>query len=130
MGNLKPFQPGQSGNPGGNPRLPPEVRAERRRNQSALILLVSQLFAAKKKGKGKTELERAVLGMIERAKKGDTNAFRYLIELICGKIPETDAESPADHMTPEEKLELMKRAVATLETQVRRNGSGPAGSAD
>jgi hypothetical protein len=125
--NLKPWPKGVSGNPAGlQARLPAEVRAERRKNQAALILLVSKLFAANRKAKGKTELERAVQGMIDRAKKGDTNAFKYLIELICGKIPEQDPETLAEQMTPEQKLELMKQAVAALEAQVKPDGSGSA----
>lgn len=125
-GNLKPWPKGVSGNPSGSvARLPPEVRAERKKNQAALILLVSKLFAANKKTQGKTQLERAIQGMIDKARKGDTAAFKYLIELICGKIPETDPESTAEQMTPEEKLDLMRRAVSALEAQVK-DGPGPA----
>jgi hypothetical protein len=119
LNNLKPWPKGVSGNPQGNPRLPPEIRAERKKNQGALIMLVSKLFAAKKRITGKTQLERAVQGMIDKAIRGDTNAFKYLVELVCGKIPEQDAESPAEEMTPQEKLEVLKRAVVMLEDQVK-----------
>lgn len=130
--NLKPWPKGVSGNPAGCvPRLPPEIRAERKKNQAALILLVSKLFAlnpvqSKKNERRRsvTQLELSVQGLITKAKKGDTNAFRYLIELVCGKIPEVDQETVGDQMTPEEKLDLMKRAVSALEEQVKSSGSG------
>lgn len=134
LGNLKPWPKGVSGNPSGiGPRLPPEVRAERKKNQAALIMLVSRLFSLNphtaKTNSARhdiTQLETTVQGMIDKAKEGDTNAFKYLIELICGKIPETDPDSIAEQMTPEEKLEIMKRAVEALESQVKGNGSGSA----
>ncbi len=125
-GNLKPWPKGVSGNPGGQIRLPPEVRAERKRNQSNLIMLVSRLFGAPAADENPaTQLEIAVQGMIDKAKTGDTPAFKYLIELVCGKIPEADPDSAAEQMTAEEKLELMRRAVAALEHQVKNSGSGP-----
>jgi hypothetical protein len=66
-----------------------------------------------------TELERAVIGLIESS-RSSVQAFQYLTELICGKIPETDPESPAEQMTAEEKLEILKRAVLMLEQQVKK----------
>ncbi len=131
--NLTPWPKGVSGNPLGTVRLPPEIRAERKRNQAQLIRLVISFFAmndadakAKSDDIATTQLERAVQGMIAKSREGDTTAFKYLMELVCGRIPDADPESPAEEMTAAEKLELMRRAVATLETQVIRDGSGPA----
>jgi hypothetical protein len=121
--NLKPWPKGMSGNPGGVVRLPPEVRAERKKNQANLILLVTRLFAEPDTVNGDTQLEKAVQGMITKAREGDTPAFKYLIELVCGRIPETDSDSAAEQMTPAEKLEIMRRAVAALEAQVGRGPS-------
>ena len=70
------------------------------------------------------QLEECVQGLINKAKEGDAKAFQYLSELICGKIPEADIEKEqVESMTPEERLETMKRAVAALEDQIK-NGPG------
>lgn len=125
----KPFPKGTSGNLAGRPSLPAAIRAARRKNQSALIQLVMDCFARtsaqmkeRRDAEDLTELEREVMGLMAEA-SSDVASFKYLTELICGKIPETDLESPAEQMTPEEKLEIMKRAVVLLEGQVK-NGSG------
>lgn len=124
--NLKPWAKGVSGNPGGHPRLPTEIRIARKKNQAGLIKLVMSHFAMtdvqviqKNEDTRTSQLEFAVQGVIEKAKGGDVNAFKFLIELMCGKIPEYDQESQAEEMSPEEKLEIMKRAVQVLETQVK-----------
>lgn len=126
------FQKGVSGNPAGAPRLPSDIRIARRHNQANLIKLVMEQFAmtdeqilAKVKDEQTSQLERAVHGMIGRAREGETNAFKYLIELMCGHIPAQDVESVADSMTLEEKLELLRKAAVTVESQIK-NGSRPA----
>lgn len=135
MGNttgLRPWPKGVSGNPSGNaPRLPPEIRAERKKNQAALIKLIILYFSmteeqAKQRTSGNeaNQLEEAVQGMINKAKEGDTNAFKYLTELICGKIPETDAETGPER-TPQETLEAMEKAVLVLKEQIGKNGPIP-----
>lgn len=131
--NLRPWKKGQSGNPGGKVGLPPEVASERRRNQAALIRLVIAYFGFTEEqaqqrlaGPDTTQLEAAVQGMINRAKEGDTNCFKYLTELICGKIPDQD-DDPSDvaNMSDEQSLEVMKRAALMLEQKIQKqNGSG------
>jgi len=123
IANLKPWKPGQSGRAGHN-SLPPEIRSERKRNQAALIRLVILYFGlsqeeARKRldGPESTQLEEAIQGMISRAKEGDTNSFKYLTELICGKIPETDPDDRGltEEMTKEEKIAALKQAIEVLE---------------
>lgn len=116
--NLKSWPKGISGNPAGPRPLPPEVRAERKRNQAALIQLVGKMLAANKSTRGKTELERAIAGMIKASKDGDVRAFSYLIEIICGKLPEHDPETMADQLTPEQKLALLEKAAGELRAQI------------
>jgi hypothetical protein len=69
------------------------------------------------------ELEREVMGLMAEA-SSDVAAFKYLTELVCGKIPETDVETAAEQMSPQEKLEILRRAISTLEQQVKSDGSG------
>ena len=76
---------------------------------------------ARKEDPKLTALERAIIILVAQSGT-DIASFKYLTELICGKIPEYDPESPAEQMTPEEKLEVMRRAVLMLEQQVKDGG--------
>lgn len=110
--NLVPFKPGQSGNPAGRGGvLPPEIRAERKRNQAGLIQMITRLLLlpegeVKKRAKDKTisQLEKAAQALVAKAKKGDVTAFRYAVELMTGKIPEHDYDGYS-----EEDLKILNR---------------------
>lgn len=109
---LRSFKPGQTGNPTGrNGALPPEIRRERKSNQSELIQLITFLF---KKNDAEiedlimtqkpTQLQAAVVAMIGKAKEGDVPAFKYLMETMVGRIPETDYDG-----FTEEDLAILNR---------------------
>ena len=109
--HLKPyhFKPGQSGNPTGRAKLPPEIRAARKQGMVDLIKLIAKHFGmtkeeakAHKEKPGLTQLELALGNFVSRAIKGDVSAFRYLVEVMIGKIPESDF----DDFTEEELLLL------------------------
>ncbi len=128
-----PFQKGQSGNPGGVAKLPVELRVARRENLQNLIKLV-HLYAGmtneqvqqRLDGNQAVQLEEMVQGQIKRATDGDHNAFRFIIEVMCGKIPEQDdVEQPFEKMSSLEKLRTMKQAVAFLEAQTQAEVNGP-----
>lgn len=121
LSNLKPWPKGVSGNPHGPNALPAEIRAERRKNRGALIKLIAECFARAPDAEDQpeTKLEAAVLGVMKRAQEGEVRALEYLIDMVCGRIPETDPESPAEQMTLEEKIEALKRATALLEEHRR-----------
>lgn len=112
LANLKPFKPGQSGSPAGRAGvLPPEVRAERKRNQSNLIQTISKLFNCTDDEIKKhildnppTQLQSAVISLIGKAKDGDVIAFKYLTEVMVGKIPEHDYDG-----FTEEDLRILNR---------------------
>lgn len=123
--NLKQWKPGVSGNPqGAVVRLPPELRAARRENMAALIKLIHQYVGmtdeeAKERlgGPSCLQLEEMVQGQINKAKEGDSRAFQFIIEVMCGKIPEADEQTTAETLTLEEKIDLMKRGLLALEGQ-------------
>ena len=127
-----PWRPGQSGNPVGRPvTLPPELRQARRENMAGLIKLVhlyvgltSEKAKERLSGPDALQLEEMVQGQITRAAEGDSRAFQFLIEIMCGKIPEADPERPADQMTPQDKIEFLEKALASLKEQ---NGSATPG---
>lgn len=119
------WKPGQSGNPQGNiVRLPPELRQARRENMAKLIELIHRYVAftdeeAKVRlGGGEClQIEEMIQGQIMKAKEGDSRAFQFIIEVMCGKIPEADVEAKSDTLTLDEKIDLMKRGLAALEGQ-------------
>lgn len=119
IANLKPWPKGVSGNPHGPNALPAEIRAARRANRGNLIRLITEVFArpAGEPGEPKNQLEAAVLGVLARAREGEVRAFEFLVGVVCGRIPETDHESPAEAMTNEERIEALKRALSFLESQ-------------
>ena len=65
-----------------------------------------------------TLLEKMIYGQINKAGEGDARPFQFLIEVMCGKIPEADKEDEESPRTPEQKLQMMKDAVKLLELQV------------
>lgn len=78
--NLKPFQKGESGNPGGLPRGTPKVSI-------ALMKLLrmnpSELFTPASRA------ESLALALYERASTGDVAAIRELVDRTDGKSPAT-----------------------------------------
>ena len=120
--NLTPFKPGQSGNPAGRAGvLPPEIRAERKKNQAALIRTITEYFLmtdkdakARAKTAEATQLEKAVQALILSARGGEVVAFKFLIELMVGKIPEHDYDG-----FTEEDLRILNRVKEVFAEQGR-----------
>lgn len=109
--NLKPWKPGQSGHPGRIGILPPDIREERKKNQVGLIRMVSEMMMfnekeakVKFKAAETTQLEKACQALIGKARDGDVNAFRYLMELMVGNIPSHDYDG-----FTEEDLRILNR---------------------
>ncbi len=124
-GAKPPWKPGQSGNPlGAVVRLPPELRQARRENMAGLIKIIhlyvgltSEKAKDRLAGPDALQLEEMVQGQITRAAEGDSRAFQFLIEIMCGKIPDADPETPTDQMTPQDKIEFLEKALASLKGQ-------------
>jgi hypothetical protein len=123
--NLRPWPKGVSGNPAGTVKLPPELRQARRDNMQQLIQLI-HLYVGMTEDQAKVRLngpdslqiEEMIQGQINKSKEGDPRAFQFIIEVMCGKIPESDENVASDSLTPQQKLEYMKRAVAVMEAQI------------
>lgn len=98
LATLKPFKPGQSGNGAGRAGvLPPEIRRLRKENQAGLIRMIHEMFTLNDEDMEKkvmaaatTQLEKATLAIIGKAKQGDVTAFKYLMDVMVGRIPEHD----------------------------------------
>lgn len=130
--NAKPWAPGVSGNPAGRPKIPTELRLARRKNMANLITLVHQYIVlsdeqAKQRidGPDAQLIEEMIYGQINRAKEGDSKCFQFIIEIMCGKIPEADDGPDPQEFTPEQKIEIMTKGIDMLKEEIgRRDGSG------
>lgn len=119
------FKPGQVGNPAGGPKLSPEVRALRNENKESLIRLVHRFLNYTPQEADERmladdvkQIEKAVQGQIIEARAGDAKTFQYLMEILCGKIPEVDPEeSIADKLSPHERLEAARMLIKVLEQE-------------
>ena len=81
---------------------------------------------ARLNGTESLQIEEMIQGQINKAKEGDSNAFKFIIEIMCGKIPEADENrSAAENMTRQEKLEAARMMVKLLEEEP--NGSSDPG---
>lgn len=79
MGNLKPFKPGQSGNPNGRPKKLPQIDK-----------LIANILGETESGGSEAEL--ILMALVKRAKKGDTRAAEIILERAYGK-----AKQPIEH---------------------------------
>lgn len=93
MGNpktLKKFQPGQSGNPAGRPKDPPELKQIKSMTKGEFSVLIHKLLELKpdelKDFKG-TVLEMAMASAMQKAiKSGDFGNIQGFIERLFGKV--------------------------------------------
>ena len=73
--NLRPWRPGQSGNPKGRPPMP-DLRA------------VLQDALGRPRKDGRTELAAVVEALLTRAQAGDVRAAELLLERAFGRTPQ------------------------------------------
>ncbi len=81
------------------------------------VALTDEEAKEKLSGPGGTQLEEMIQGQIMKAKEGDSRAFQYIMEVMCGKIPESDETVKSDNLSLEEKIALMERGLLVLKGQ-------------
>lgn len=116
------WKPGQSGNPKGRPTMIPlEIQEEANRNKVALKKLILMYFnlsveqvEERQRTAGIPYLERILGQCFERtAIDGNVQAFRMLLEIVFGKLPE---EAKEFEVSQEEKdMILIYRSKLKLE---------------
>lgn len=127
--NLTPWKAGQSGNPTGVAKLPPELQAIK-----ALTRVESSRYISKYARMSKEELEMAAinpkttaleLGIVSIFMKciqhGDSTRLQFLLDQSIGKIPvatETDEEKLArqdlQNLSDQELIKLVKEKIPVL----------------
>lgn len=111
--NLKPFKPGESGNPKGRPKKLP-----------ALDDLLADVLGDD--GSGKSEAKAILEALHKRAIKGDVRAAEVLLERAYGKVKQEidqqttvkDERIDVSKLTPEQR-----RYLADLQLQLRSGRS-------
>lgn len=115
------FKPGQSGNPNGRPRTPPEQKALRRFNRSyleerlnELLMLPPTTLAALKQNRATPMIDLMIIATIERAvESGDYHRVSFLIEQLIGKpIPRPSQEIAEPRSFHDQLVELVQAAEA------------------
>lgn len=95
--NLKPFKPGQSGNPNGRPKLTTELLEARKLNQIAVGSIINK-YMNMGIGEIQQDCERAdikaleaMIGkiIVEAHKFGDYSRVNFLFDRMIGKVKET-----------------------------------------
>lgn len=101
LANLAPpFKPGQSGNPGGRPRLPDDLRFVEKVHAEFLARLISKLLRIDDHGweefcedPKRTRLERMLIRIIDRGIfEGDPKQIEWLMSRTIGKIKEIEED--------------------------------------
>lgn len=113
------FKPGQSGNPGGKPIIPPEVKEAYKLTQHRFTLLVNKYLSmnreqlrAAAQDPAATTLDLIVLKVIQQAiEKGDQVRLSFILDRLIGKVVDKiESTTVIDISITEEK----RRTIAAL----------------
>lgn len=128
--NLKPYVKGQSGNPGGMPRVPDHLRGISSLSQHEVTKLVSK-YARMTRGELQAAAQSQDTPMLEvaiasifaqSAKNGDYARLAFLLDRAIGKVP-TSTDLDEDKLvrdelkalTNAELVKLVKEKIPELE---------------
>ncbi len=119
--NLKPFVKGQSGNPGGMPRIPDHLRHIASLSQNEVTKIVSKYarmtrveLQAAATAPETPMLEVAVASIfVQSAKNGDYARLSFLLDRAIGKVPVT-AETSEEKMAREELRQISDEELIRL----------------
>ena len=92
--NLKPFKPGQSGNPSGRPKTPEDIAKAKRLNQHELDRIINkylwmdrEAMQARLKDPSTPMMEIMVGSIVaQAAQKGDQQRLEFILQRVVGKV--------------------------------------------
>lgn len=124
--NLKPLKPGQSGNPKGRPKNPPQLREIQQLTKGEYSLMINKMLQCKPEDLANyngTVLEKWVASVIYHGiKHGDPSRLASLIDRLIGKVPEkvelTEHEK-VKSLSDEELLDAAVKAVEALKLKLQ-----------
>jgi hypothetical protein len=118
--NLKPFKPGQSGNPSGRPKMAPDVRKAQQVTSEEFIRVSSE-FLLMDRAKIQQRLQNPEASMLElliggivakAAKDHDHHRAEFLLNRTIGKVADTlnaNVQIKSLHMQIVEAMEKNRR---------------------
>ena len=124
---LKPWKPGQSGNPGGQPRVPDHLRGISSLSQHEVTKVVSKYarmtrseLQAAAQSPDTPMLEVAIASIFaQSAKNGDYSRLAFLLDRAIGKVPTVeiaaDTVSPLLALSDDELLRLVRGTTKELD---------------
>jgi hypothetical protein len=101
--NLKSWKPGQSGNLNGRPKGHKSIK-----NIIERYLTVGSKIKNEDTGEELTNQEVIVLELLKKAKKGDINAFKELVDRTEGKPTQTSVVDQTNRFPEGVEIELVK----------------------
>ena len=84
--NLIPFKKGESGNPNGRPKGSLNRATVARKWLEVMEKITNPITGSKEQ---LSQEDAITLAQINKARKGDTNAYRALMDSVYGKAPQT-----------------------------------------
>lgn len=121
ISNLKPFKPGQSGNPLGRPKADPAIKAFKETTYRDFLNSL-QKYGAMDPEDLKVELEKPGItvfevmfgNIVQGAMKGDKDSRNVLLERLWGKVTEkhevADLRKELADVSDERLIDLVKEA--------------------
>jgi hypothetical protein len=121
------FKPGQSGNPGGKPKVSKELAAITSFNDAEMRKIISKYFRMDRPGlieAGNSETLSSIelviaRALYEAARKGDLSKIMPLIERVCGRVKivaeeENTERAEIAQMPLPVLLQLIKQAIPEM----------------
>lgn len=127
--NLKPWKAGQSGNPGGKPRIPEELRAIQPLSRPIITRIISKYGHMNREqleiafaDPSTSAIDLAIIGVFMKCiQNGDPSRLTFLLDQSIGKVPNTPenddelkARAELESISDEELVRIVKDQLKEL----------------
>lgn len=128
--NLRPWQPGQSGNPSGRPKIPEHLRSIASLSQGEVCKLVSKYARMTRdelqqaiQAPSTPVLEMAIASIFAQSiKQGDYTRLAFLLDRAIGKVPQvilSDEQEQKAALSELPRADLLQIIKSELEKEVK-----------